>query len=81
MTTPAKLDARIQTLDAREKLVQAANIHKINRHRQRPMLSIAALRTPRLFGPRQWQEALGVCRRFGLVGPDVIARAKGKVRE
>lgn len=69
---------RQEILNARQGIVKAANKHKWKRHRNRPGLSVALLRHPRLFGPRQWQEALGVCRRFSLVDPDVISDALGK---
>lgn len=69
---------RQDILDARETVVQEANKHKWRRHAQRPATSVAPLRHPRLLGPRQWQEALGVCRSNGLVDSDVLSRAAGK---
>lgn len=72
---------RDEILAAREELVKAANHYKVRQHRSRPALSIASFRHPRLLGPRQWQEALGVCRRNKLVSADVLARATGKVKQ
>lgn len=67
--------ARPDTLEARRLLIQAANVHRLQRHLSRPLFSAAARFRPRVLGPRNWQQAADVCRKARLLDESVIRLA------
>lgn len=69
---------REKVREARMVILRRANRHKVNQHRSRPVLSVAQLQQPILLGPREWQKAVSICRRFNLADEDLIAQATGK---